>query len=252
MFVSNKKWTQLAHSCNCKSFSTVQFDAASHICQCPCMRQCVCLWVSVVYVSICVCMGVTNANVLLDSTFVCPLDLCFYFSLFVIFFRFLVFGTFSSFHLSVPFRFLYFFLKLWNRFELNVLEAQTWTLLLFLLLFVIVSDVCLFICFGIWWSMAQNVRPFGMTDFNAIHTNIYTISLKYICVKPIVGECVRALSDCLGFVRSMDMERAYKFETLFTRRRTIRLDGLVLRPECQINKWLARRTTISYWIWISF
>lgn len=44
---------------------------------------------------------------------------------------------------------------------------------------------------------------------------------------PIVGESVRALSDCLGFVRSMDMERAYQFESLFTRRRTIKLAGVV-------------------------
>jgi len=85
MFVSNKKWTQRAHSCNCKSFSTVQFG---HICQCVC----ICAYLCGGCLAVCWC-GCDQRQCF--AWFHICLFIGFVFFYFSLFFRFLVLGPFQ-------------------------------------------------------------------------------------------------------------------------------------------------------------
>lgn len=50
--------------------------SAAYVNVCVCVHMVHCAYGCVYLCGRCACVGVTNANVLLDSTFVCSLDLC--------------------------------------------------------------------------------------------------------------------------------------------------------------------------------
>lgn len=92
-----------------KAFQLSSVQCPGHIWQCVSEYLCV-------LVATCLCVGVaTNANVLLDSTFVCSLDLCFLF--------FAPFSISSFWDLFLLSSLFFFGLKPRNRFELNVPRA---------------------------------------------------------------------------------------------------------------------------------